>query len=353
MLPAQGRAAKAGHLRPQFRLYMSHSLVGILFLLLMGMSSCETLVNTIPESKLPRTESQLTVFSFISPQDTIIRVKVSQTYPLFSEYSSSPGTSLVISDGDTVVNNIDSFATATVVISDGATSVTLPYDSREQVYSLPVQRFPIKAGMTYSLTVTDGKRSLQASCTIPPDQVPITNYTLDTTLITSFTGRDTTLRLSFRWNDIAGKENYYRVRAYELFEYSEVNVDSILQTTRETRKVGRSYFRWTDAFSSGAFQNDTNLDGTQFSSPQGRKPRVNAQYVESLVNNPVKPRRGPVSKGLYLLLLNTDSHYYRFHRSVQAQDDNPFSEPALIYTNVTGGLGVFASYNQSVRVVRP
>ncbi|GAB3162965.1 DUF4249 domain-containing protein [Telluribacter humicola] len=348
-----GLAARAYSPQSQSRLFTGYGQVIILFLLLTGLSSCETLVNTIPESKLPKTESQLTLFSFISPNDTAIRVKVSQTYPLFSEYSVGPGTSMIISEGDTIYGNFDSFATATVVISDGVTSVTLPYDSQLQIYSIPAQRFRIKTGMTYTLTVTDGKRTIQASCTVPPDQVPINDYTLDTTLTTSFFGRDTTLRLSYTWNDIAGKENYYRVKAYELFEYSEVITDSITQQTKETRKLGRSYFGWSDALGRGVFQNDANMDGTLFTSPQGRKPLVDRQYLNSIAGSPVKPERGPVSRGLFLSLLNTDSNYYLFHRSVQAQDDNPFSEPALIYTNVKGGLGVFAAYNQSNRVVRP
>lgn len=326
----------------------------VVFLLLTGLSSCETLVNTVPESKLPRMESQLTVFSFVSPQDTVIRVKVSQTVPLFGEYTFSPGTSLVVADGDTILSNIDSFTTATVVISDGVSSATLPYNSREQVYALPARQFPIKAGTTYSLTVTDGKRSAQASCTVPPEQVPIKEYTLDTALVTGLSRRDTSLILSFTWNDLAGKENYYRVKAFELFEYSVVKIDTITQATKEARTLGRSYFRWVGTSSRNVFQNDTNLDGTLFSSPQGRKPKEGLQYLASLTGGPVKPERGPENKGTFLLLLNTDSHYYRFHRSVQqAGEDNPFAEPALVYTNVKGGLGVFAAYNQSVQVIKP
>ena len=57
-------------------------------------------VNTIPQDKLPKADSQLTMFCFLSPQDTIIRVKVSQTSPLFSEYTYG-GNSYFIVNGDT------------------------------------------------------------------------------------------------------------------------------------------------------------------------------------------------------------------------------------------------------------
>jgi hypothetical protein len=50
---------------------------------------------------------------------------------------------------------------------------------------------------------------------------------------------------------------------------------------------------------------------------------------------------------VHLYALSVDEHYYRFHRSLDTVGDieeNPFFEPTLLYSNVEGGLGVFASY---------
>ncbi|MBU1820223.1 MAG: DUF4249 family protein, partial [Bacteroidetes bacterium] len=74
----------------------------LMLLVLLGLVSCETLVNTIPESKLPKTESQLTLFSFISPQDSVIRVRVGQTRPIFSESPVVTFPVMVVTDGDTI-----------------------------------------------------------------------------------------------------------------------------------------------------------------------------------------------------------------------------------------------------------
>ena len=52
---------------------------------------------------------------------------------------------------------------------------------------------------------------------------------------------------------------------------------------------------------------------------------------------------------LHLYLAVTDRAYYLYHESLQQHryaQDNPFAEPVLVYHNVTGGLGVFAAYNQ-------
>ena len=101
------------------------------------------------------------------------------------------------------------------------------------------------------------------------------------------------------------------------------------------------------------YQSDMNLDGTTFSSPQGRKPLENLDSYNQNTNS-VKPSSKAVSRGIYLQLLNTDISYYEFHRSLRQQrGDTPFTEPSLVYTNVEGGLGVFAGYNQSVKIIKP
>lgn len=58
---------------------------------------------------------------------------------------------------------------------------------------------------------------------------------------------------------------------------------------------------------------------------------------------------------LHAYLLHTDEHYFLYHRSVRNasySQDNPFAEPVLVYTNVEGGLGVFAAYNRTTQVVK-
>lgn len=328
---------------------MKKHLVFFLFVL----TSCETLVNTVPASELPNQESQLTLFSYISPQDTVIRVRVSQTSPLFGEVPFASRNTFVVMNGDTMYGNVDSYEKATVTISNGQVSATLPYDTENELYALPASKFPIKAGGTYTLTATDGKRTASASCTVPEEQVSIKKYSLDMTISVFFGNRDTTVTISFLWDDLPGKTNYYRVNAYELIEYSTVRVDTSELYTVESRKSATSYFNWRGNNTQSVYQSDMNLDGTTFSSPKGRKSVDNlANYGQDA--NSVKPSRKAESKGIYLQLLNTDVHYYEFHNSFRQQrGDTPFTEPSLVYTNVKGGLGVFAAYNQSVKIIKP
>ena len=315
--------------------------------------SCETLVNTIPEDKLPNAESQLTLFGFISPQDTVIRIKVGQTKPVFGGSGSGEVDFWVIGS-DTVFSSGDALPTARVTISDGQATAILPFRVSERLFALPASQFPIQSGRTYTVTVTDGARTARATCSIPLQQVAVKEYSLDTIITSSIGNRDTTLSLSFTWEDLRGQQNYYRVRAYELFEYSVVRIDTNELFLVETRQSATSYFNWTGTGSRSVFQSDANLDGTTFSSPQGRKNLENPASYGNFANNAIKPRRGPESKGIYIQLLHTDVHYYEYHRSVQRSGgDNPFTEPSLVYTNVTGGLGILAGYNRSITTIKP
>lgn len=325
------------------------------FFALILLTSCETLVNTIPEDKLPKTDSQLTLFCFISPQDTVIRVKVGQTNPLFSEYSLGGGSYHVV-DGDTIrmSENRDK---AVVTLSDGERSVVIPYSSASLFHALPASKFPIRAGSTYTLTVKEGSRTAQATCTIPREQVPIKKYSLDTVITSSFGRRDTALVTSFAWDDPAGTANYYRVKAYEEIEVPTFTFDPGTKKYNEGRAKIQIFYSSRRNDGRSDLQNDASLDGTSFSSVQFERRLTDNQFLYNVPyvdGKRLVPERGPVSLGVHLLLNNTDKAYYEFHRTLrQARNENPFSEPSLVYTNVRGGFGVFAGYNQSVRVVKP
>jgi hypothetical protein len=65
-------------------------------------------------------------------------------------------------------------------------------------------------------------------------------------------------------------------------------------------------------------------------------------------------RNKPDSAFLRIYLLSTDKPYYDFHRSAEniSLGDGPFTEPTLLYSNVSGGLGIFASYTLDSLIYR-
>lgn len=313
------------------------SLQYVLLLMLTGLLACETLVTDIPLSDLPSTTSKLVVNSYISPQSAKTIVVVTESIPLYGESTS----------GDKVVTN------AVVKISDGTKQVIMPYDTAGKVYSLTQAQFPILASKTYTLLVSDASRSVSATCTVPARGPVIQSYVIDTAFVRDFNGRDTALTLKLVWLDLASEKNFYRARGYTEVEYSVLQTNSN-QERSEKRVKGRFNFDWDENTGRSDFQNDENLDGTVFTSPLGRAylPSTILSYTSS---GPVFAKQKIKILSVNMEVLNTDQAYYDYHRSLSLNRNanNPFAEPALVFSNVTGGLGCFAAYNSRQIIYRP
>nr|WP_295927999.1 DUF4249 domain-containing protein [uncultured Dyadobacter sp.] len=299
------------------------------------MASCETLVTNIPEARLPKTDSKLVVHSFISPQNPWIDVSVSESSPLFSKSKAT----------NSIIENTE------VKISDGTKEVILPFDTKSQTYRVDQAKFKIEASKTYWLVVSDGTREVKASCTVPKNTPVIKSYVLDTIVTNnSFFGQDTVITLKMDWQDIPADTNYYKVWAMAEVEYSIPDPQ-----TKEKRTRDGFNFTWDDMNGHSELQSDRNMDGSLFSSPRGKvtMPNFNPPQPGAPAAVPFYPRSRIIF--VTMLLYNTDIHYFKYHQSLQSQigTDNPFTEPAMIYGNIQGGLGCFAAYNTGKLIYQP
>ncbi|WP_353721012.1 DUF4249 domain-containing protein [Dyadobacter sp. 676] len=303
-------------------------------LILVALTSCETLVSDIPASRLPKATSKLVVHSFISPQNDRINVAVTESVPLFS-------------DTDT---KEDVIKTAMVRISDGSNEIILPFDPNSQLYSIDQSRFPIVASKTYSLHVSDGNRDVRATCTVPRNAPVIKSYIIDTTTNSLFTRRDTSLTLKMTWQDIPNDTNYYRVRAV-----AEVEYDVPDPGVKGKRIRNRFDFSWDETSGRSEWQSDRNLDGSLFSSPTGKvfMPTFSPIQTQDTAPKPFYSKCRLVS--VTMMVYNSDVNYFKYHRSLQQRIDteNPFTEPSVIYNNIEGGLGCFGAYNIGKLVYKP
>lgn len=312
----------------------------LLFSLTLFLAACESLVTDVDQGNLPQVESKLVVQCFISPQAARINVIVTESAPLFTE----PGLK-----GGVIPN-------AVVKLSDGSREAVIPFDTTNQLYSADKAALPILPGKTYFLSVTEGVRSVHATCTVPLSAVVPNTYKIDTSSTGDISARDTSLTVKYSWADIAGQANFYRVRASLDLEYSvPEGVTSNQGQLIEKRVRNRFNFNWDDTIGRNDFRNDVNLDGTDFNSPTGRV-RLPGPLSYSAGDGKVYlsfPKSKIVS--VTMEVYNTDEHYFKYHRSVQTRgdSDNPFVEPSLIYTNIEGGLGCFASYNSGQVIYRP
>jgi hypothetical protein len=288
-----------------FQKYLSYLRLLALLLPVLGFQACE---KDITDTVNINTKPDLVATAFISPQDTVFEVRVAKTRPVVGK---------VISADEARVKD------ATVRISRGSESVLLTYDPQRQVYRAYTRLLPVVAGQTYALQVTTPDNyKVTGSCTVPTTEgVAITELRQDTRKRTWADGQEYhELIFSFKWQDAPGRENYYHYVA-EL-EYADP------QTQHPIR---------IPLYHEGkALLSDEMKDGQVFSAfiPYGRM-------------MPGQP--GRYAGDLHLYLAVTDRAYYLYHESLrqhQQAQDNPFAEPVLVYSNVTGGLGVFAAYNQ-------
>lgn len=246
--------------------------------------------------KLPEVPSKLVIISYISPQDSLIRVDVNLSQPLFNQAYNG---------------QFQPLTQAIVQISSSLGSYTLPYNTALECYALDSNAVKIRAGLSYTLSVqsADGK-AIRAITEIPEQNRSL----MCETSINSQNTSTSDLRTS--WYDTPGQEDYYRIlREVKSFDYV---FDGSGQNITDT--IYRSYL-------SGELVTDSENPGGQL--------KRNFSIDNGLPGD---------SLNVYLLHLTKD--YYNYVVKIPlATETNPFSEPVQMYSNVVGGYGIFAGYN--------
>lgn len=260
------------------------------------LAGCEKTVDNI---KLPATDPKLVVGCFISPQSPLITVTLTRSNPIFGP-------------GHNNTNN-QSVEDASVIISDGTNTASIPYDALNQQYELQTSSFPIVAAQTYSLTVsTPQGESVSASCTVPASNLPALTVDFTDTLSTSYPKK-----LTVNWQDISNELNYYKVFA------QHISID--------TFSLSDTIYR--DFYGNNTLLNDHDKDGAEMYS------KLESHYGYDGFSYKF------IAYDIYIL--NIDAEYYKYQHSLDNYTyGDPFSEPSPLYTNIKGGLGIFAAYQQ-------
>lgn len=243
--------------------------------------------------KLPAVASKLVINSFLSPQDSLVKVTVTLSQPLYN--NSNSGQYYNVSD-------------ATVQINDGSVTKTLLYNSVTNYYYISFSQLPIVVGNTYYLTVStpDGK-NVNASTSIPTANSTLTF----SSQVVNDPNQGNQYSITANWIDSPGTEDYYRI-AYYAKQFFPGEIDTTY------------YSAFSDNFS------DKDNDGKTFNQ-----------------NFTVYSSNSTGTEG-ELYLIHATKEYYLFHTKLAdaAGSGNPFSEPVQMYSNINGGYGIFAGFNQ-------
>lgn len=257
-------------------------------------SSCETDAD-IP---LPEVDPKIVINCFIGDELTVVKAAVFKSKPVFSDEDGNyPYSSNVEED-------------MYVVISNGSISAELVFNPSTEFYEVGTDVFPLVPGVNYTLTVTapDGE-TVKATTTIPSNSPIVQSSSYEVEQISNdFFGEQTRVTIKQTLTDPSSSFDYYR------FYY--VLQDQFMTST----------------YVSEDYADDNSLDGNLLYNEH----EMTAYYGS---DNPITSIKAFVIRG--------SEEYYRFHKTVYNQSpDDPFSEPSIVYTNVEGGLGVFAGYRQ-------
>lgn len=302
----------------------------LLFLGSMYLLGCDSLHQEVNPDRLNREAAKLVVTCFLSPQDTVLAVKVNRSQPVLGESTNFSNTGINVSD-------------ATLTLSDGARTVTLRYDARLGYYQAVISELPVVVGRAYALAVqTPAGEQARASCTVP-ELVALKDILLDSAVTNDFGRTAKHYYARLRWRDPAGKPNFYLLRGDNEYTARNQSRTSPNAPLRDTLYK----LRGTWYFDNGSTTTDVGRDGQELVSGRGR---LAMYYVFS---NGQQQLERPVGQ-LNAHLLNVDENYYRYSDAIDRQSrasGNPFAEPVPIPSNIQGALGCFAGYNRSTLTV--
>ena len=269
---------------------------------LLGIAACGLVLQACKKDatvKLPDIPSKLVIHSYISPQDPLIKVQVNLSAPLY---------------GKRPLNQFEPVQQAHVTISSSLGSFVLPFDADMGAYVADSTFVKIRAGLSYSLSVStpDGKFATAST------HIPDANRSLACAVESvSGTGhRRYTVKST--WEDPPSTTDLYRI---------------ILEHTTYTLYRGDTINR---SYASSSLMKDTDSQNGVMTQ------RSHFSVVENLKDS------------VYVHLLHVSQEYFSFTEKLPEDysSDNPFTEPLQVYSNVPGGFGIFAGYNDyRVKVV--
>ena len=277
---------------------------------------CTSLRNEVDPNLLGPASTKLVVTGFISPQDTTLAVKVTRS-------------NTVVGDSLSLLQTGNNVTDAMVTLSDGTKSIVLPYNNipasdtvrSRPYYSINARLLPVVSGRTYTLTVVANGQQATSTCTIPA-AVALTEIVINDSVNRRYS-------ISIKWQDPAGQANYYQVAG--IFRYIASNCKACQNEIYNTLSFDDD---------SRGLTSDVGYEGREMAS--GR-----ANLTSSAVTNFYNQYK---TASVTANLMSVDQNFYRFQDAIMRQRrsrNNPFAEPVLIPSNIEGGLGCFAGYNNA------
>lgn len=277
--------------------------IAIFALLILALhTGCSKDVNNIV---LP--PKKIIVNAQISPADDSIKVILNYSQPINTSNDIDAGYVNGILNHD--IRNL--FAGATVTLSDGVTTKTLKRDAVRGLFFIIQADFKLIPGKTYQLYVKDNNDHEVTAQTQIPYQVTDAKYTfLSKQPLGSY---DTRYSNRFEFSDHLNALHFYRLYSGQIS-----GPDKIEELYGNFLENGKTF--------TGA----ANI------------------VVQNTVSNYEFNRRDVLTRKGYFI--SCSNEYFQFYSSLdnlngRGNQPDVLEQPVNLYTNIKGGLGIFAGYN--------
>jgi hypothetical protein len=279
----------------------------IYLMLIIGFTSCK---KEVDYDLLP-IEPQLVLQSFISPGEDSIRLYMDYTKSYF---------------GNEVKRNslITNISKATITISGPSLTKSLKWSPRNRHFHLAVADMPLIENQIYTLHVTTFEGQKASAQTKIPLKIIGAELTKN---VVSEKNQVQKLKINLSLKDEKGTKNYYNFRLSFSVTYTGPGFIS-----KDERPLGQIFLDDLDDSSLIIFHSFS--DEKYLSNSSG-------------TNNPNFSSKA-VYKGIFI---KGTEEYYKYLKVTELNKDssgNPFAEPTTLYTNIQGGLGVFAAYQSEI-----
>ena len=303
-----------------------------LFLSIIFTASCRKDASYV---NFPEFKQKIVVEAYLSPDQDSNFIYISSTQNRFGELTGAA----------------PSLGNLNLYFSDGMNEIKLDTVRKElyhfDSYKYYIKNIPVTEGKTYHLKVTSDKGlTAEANCTVPfKKDFKLEVDTSSIILMSEIGFKQSITYANFSITDIPGESNYYRLlyiytQYSSLVEYPQNSIKKQLQGEVPVTNV------YEPGIGDKVFS-DIGMDGKKILLRSIQLPPVD------LIDYP-HPYAKVDSTILRVYLLNTDKPYYDFHHSLlnYSLGDTPFTEASFTYSNIKGGVGIFAAYTVDSLIFR-
>ena len=275
----------------------------ILVFALLTSASCERDVNNL---RYPDFKQKMVISAFISPDNINNYISVTSNRRIYGDLSMH-----------------ETLGNLSATLSDNNHEISL--DTTGSGFVFRSSDLPVEEGKTFKLKISSDKGlSAEATCTVPLRR----SFSLEVDTFRRFEQVSddyvyAAFMLNFYFTDFQGEDNYYRFYCEQTTYHSSYYYPKF---TLRYLDLENKYFT------------DKGKDGDR-------------SLITTL--NIDDPKHDD-SSFLKVYLLNTDKAYFDFHKSLDKYEggDDPFTEASPVYSNINGGLGIFAAYTVDSLIFR-